>query len=149
MRRSKLSKLQEVFSNVRYAARGNNRHNSRRKFVGLKLETRVLGEIAVVNLEGKLVYRDEAKALSEHVRELLDRRLSVVLNLGEVTAVDGGGLGTLVACSKRAQNRGLAFKVCNLGPRLREVFTLTNLDQVLDVHEDEEAALEAFDVRAA
>jgi len=117
--------------------------------VGLKVETRVLGEVAVVHLAGKLVFRDEARALSEHVVELLDRRLSVVLNLGDVTAIDGGGLGTLVASTKRAENRGLALKICNLDARLREVFAITNLNQVLAVHEHEEAALESFGVRAA
>ncbi|HXZ78887.1 MAG TPA: STAS domain-containing protein [Terriglobales bacterium] len=117
--------------------------------MGLTVETRVLGEIAVVHLAGKLVFRDEARALSEHVVELLDRRLSVVLNLEEVTTIDGGGLGVLVASSKRAETRGLALKICNLDARLREVFAITNLYQVLDVHEHEEAALESFGARAA
>jgi len=149
MLQSKLSKLQKGMDSVRRAARWTNRHNSRRKFVGLKVETRVLGEIAVVHLAGKLVFRDEAKALSEHVMELLDRRLSVVLNLEGVTAIDGGGLGVLVASSKRAENRGLALKICSLDPRVREVFAITNLNQVLGVHDHEEAALESFGVRAA
>ena len=57
----------------------------------LSLETRQRGEVVIVHCEGRIVYRDEASALSSVVSEALERQGKVVLDLSGVSAGDSTG----------------------------------------------------------
>ena len=70
----------------------------RRKCVNLALTTRTMGDVAVVHCGGSLVFQKEAAALCDLVTDLVRRYRSVVVDLNEVSAIDGGGIGTLAEC---------------------------------------------------
>ena len=57
-----------------------------------------IGDLAVVECEGRLVQSEAAFKLREAVTSQRDARI-VVLELSEVHAIEGGGLGMLVFCS--------------------------------------------------
>jgi len=64
----------------------------------LKLNTRKLDDgIVVVDCAGRIVFGEETSELRDRVKGLLSEGSRVVLNLGEVSYIDSGGLGTLVA----------------------------------------------------
>ena len=54
-----------------------------------------IGQLAVVSCEGRIVQRESAYKLREAVTSQTDARI-VVLELSEVRAIGGGGLGMLV-----------------------------------------------------
>ena len=56
----------------------------------LSLETRNRGDVIVVHCQGRIVYRDEAAALSRVVDEILKSGSKLVLELSGVTAMDSG-----------------------------------------------------------
>ena len=59
----------------------------------LSLETRHLGDVIIVHCEGRIVYRDEAAALTRVVVEALQHTREVVLDLEGVERIDSAGLG--------------------------------------------------------
>src|ERR1700742_2711459 len=67
----------------------------RRKCVDFAVNTRTMGDVAVVHCGGKLIFQKEAEALCEVVTGLVQRFRSVVLDLQGVGAIDGSGVGTL------------------------------------------------------
>src|SRR3954452_15889425 len=75
----------------------------RRKCVNLALTTRTMGDVAVVHCGGSLVFQKEAAALCDLVSDLVRRYRSIVLDLNEVSAIDGGGIGTLAECIRNAK----------------------------------------------
>src|ERR1700747_1443084 len=59
----------------------------------LTLETRNRGDVAIVHCQGRIVYRDEAAALSRVVGEVLQQARNVVLDLCGGSLMDKAGLG--------------------------------------------------------
>jgi anti-anti-sigma factor len=72
----------------------------------------------------------------------------IILNLGEVTHLDGAGLGELVSCWKRAQPIGVEIKLLKLSHRLAEVMEMTKLLSLFDgSYSDEGEVITSFQER--
>jgi anti-anti-sigma regulatory factor len=67
-----------------------------------------IGELAVVECEGRIVQSEAAFKLREAVTSQTDARI-VVLELSEVHAIEGGGLGMLVFLQRWARDHNIRF----------------------------------------
>ena len=88
----------------------------------------------IVYCQGRIVYRDEAAALSRLVGEIIDAGGKVVLDLSGVSAIDSAGIGELVFLHTWAQARKADLKCAGPNPFVRDLLHLTNLNSVLDIH---------------
>ena len=113
----------------------------------LSVEARNQGEIIVVHCQGRIVYRDEAAALSRVVNEILHEGSRVVLDLVGVTSIDSAGIGELALLHSLAQSRNAELKCAGANELVSTLLELTNLDSVLDMHVCVEDALESFHER--
>jgi anti-sigma B factor antagonist len=111
----------------------------------LSLETRNCGDVIIVHCQGRIVYRDEAVALSQLVGEFLQDGSKVVLDLSGVSSIDSAGLGELVLLHTRAQSHKVEMKYASPSPLVRDLFGLTNLDSVFEIHPSLCDALAAFE----
>jgi len=110
----------------------------------LSVETRNHGDVIVVHCRGRIVYRDEAAALSRVVNELLHQGTRLVLDLSDVSAMDSAGIGELALLQTWAQQRNADLKCAGASTVVRTLLDLTNLDSVLDVHPSVNEALDSF-----
>jgi anti-sigma B factor antagonist len=110
----------------------------------LSLETRNRGEVIVVHCQGRIVYRDEAAALSRLVGEVLQHTNKLVLDLSGVSSMDSAGIGELALLQTWAQEKNAELKCSGPNTLVMTLLSLTNLDQVLEVHPSVDAALESF-----
>lgn len=110
----------------------------------LSLETRNHGDIIVVHCQGRIVYRDEAAALSRVVGESLQHASKVVLDLSGVSSMDSAGIGELALAQTWAQAKKVELKCAGPNSLVSNLLDLTNLDRVIDVHCSVEDAIEAF-----
>jgi anti-sigma B factor antagonist len=110
----------------------------------LKLTMRTKDGILIVDCVGRIVFGDESSALREAVKKAIAENNRIVLNLGEVTYIDSGGLGTLVALHTTAQNAGGAIKLANLTKRVDDLLQVTKLLTVFDVYDSEAEAVDSF-----
>lgn len=110
----------------------------------LSLETRNCGDVIIVHCQGRIVYRDEAAALSQVVAQVLPRARKVVLDLSGVSAMDSAGIGELALLQTWAQGSNVSLKCAGPNPMVRTLLDLTNLDSVVEVHPSLDAALESF-----
>ena len=110
----------------------------------LSLETRNRGDVIVVHCQGRIVYRDEAAALSRLVGEILQHTNKVVLDLSGVTSLDSAGIGELALLQTWAQEKDAELKCAGPNALVMALLSLTNLDAVLEVHPSVDAALESF-----
>jgi anti-anti-sigma factor len=111
--------------------------------LSLSIHTSKIGEIAVIYCRGRIVFREEAAALSHAVAAALQESRHVVLELQGVTAIDSGGMGELVALHMWAQGCGGTLKLSGLSSRLLYLLELTNLTTVFEIFPTQEAALNA------
>jgi anti-sigma B factor antagonist len=107
--------------------------------MALEIDTRVVGEIVVLDMVGRLWIQD--LHLHNRVHELLGQGYRFfVLNIAKVDYIDSTGLGQLISLwtSVRSQNGNLNL----LGPtgKVRHLLTMTRLQVVFDVFNDEERA---------
>ena len=110
----------------------------------LSLETRNRGDVIIVHCQGRIVYRDEAAALSRVVGEMLRQARKLVLDLSGVSSIDSAGIGELALLQSWAQGQSVSLKCAAPTPLVRSLLDLTNLDSVLEVHPSLDAALESF-----
>src|SRR5437867_10397316 len=83
------------------------------------IHTDKIGDMAVVECEGRIVRSDAAFKLRDAVTSQTDANV-VVLDLSEVYAVEGGGLGMLVFLQRWAQDHDVQLKLFNPSRSVRE-----------------------------
>lgn len=110
----------------------------------LQLQTRQLGEVFVIQCNGRLIAGEEALRLQSEVKKCLEEPFGIVLNLSGLTFLDSSGLGSLVRHQAGARAAGRRLCLCCLPEIVRKTLSLTN---VLPLFETFETELEA--VRAA
>jgi anti-sigma B factor antagonist len=110
----------------------------------LKMNKRVVENVAVLDCSGRIVFGDESAALRDTVKQLISEHKNIILNLGGVNYIDSGGLGTLVGLYTSARGANANIKLCNLTQRVGDLLQVTKLLTVFDVYDSEEKALQAF-----
>ena len=111
----------------------------------LKLSKRTVDGILAVTASGRIVFGEESGLLRDEIKQAIsDGNKRIVLNLGEISYIDSGGLGTLVALHTTAHNAGSTIKLANLTQRVGDLLQVTKLATVFEVHNSEYDALEAF-----
>ena len=110
----------------------------------LRLSTRTVDGVVVVDCGGRIVFGDEAALLRDTVKKLLTENNRIVLNLSGVNYIDSGGLGTLVALYTSAHNAGGSIKLANLTKRVGDLLQVTKLVTVFEVYGSEEQAVQSF-----
>jgi anti-anti-sigma regulatory factor len=108
-----------------------------REEVMLDLRIEKIGELAIVECKGRIVRSEAAFKLREAVTSLRDARI-VVLDLSEVSAIEGGGLGMLLFLQRWAYDRDIQFKLFNptrsVRDRLERVSSVPEFD-IATLHE--------------
>jgi anti-sigma B factor antagonist len=99
----------------------------------------------IIHCQGRIVYRDEAAALSRLAGEFLQYHGKVVLDLSGVNSIDSAGIGELVLLHTQAQSQNADMKYASPSPLVRDLLGLTNVDLVLEIHPSLSDALAAFE----
>lgn len=115
----------------------------------LRLSTRTLDGILLVDCSGRIVFGEESAHLRDTVKQLIAENKRIILNLSGITYIDSGGLGTLVALYTTAHTGGGAVKLANLTQRVGDLLQVTKLVTIFDVYDTEQKALDSFRKGAA
>lgn len=112
----------------------------------LKIDTREVAHVTILDIEGRIVLGDEIHELREAVRDLIKQdKKKIILNLANVDYIDSSGVGELVGCFTTLRNAGGELKLLNLSQKVHDVLYVTKLYTVFDIREDEFTAVKSFD----
>ena len=92
----------------------------------LTLEIDVAAETATVRCAGRLTLASAPRLRHEVKRLLLHARV-VTIDLTGLTMMDSVGLGTIASLYASARNAGRDLHLVNIGPRIREMFSVSRL----------------------
>jgi anti-sigma B factor antagonist len=113
--------------------------------VSVKLNTRQVGDVSVVDVAGRITLGEGSSALRDALRDMINKnQKKILLNLGEVNYIDSSGIGELVSGFTTVTNSGGQLKLLNLNKRVKDLLQITKLYTVFDVHEDEAGAIRSF-----
>jgi anti-sigma B factor antagonist len=115
------------------------------KVVNLYIHERREGDVAVLDLRGRIRISGGTLALHRSIRCLVDEgKTKILLNLAGVTHIDSTGLGELISSYVTLSNKGGRIKLVHLTERLQDIMTITKLVTVFDVYDNEADALASF-----
>jgi anti-sigma B factor antagonist len=111
----------------------------------MKANTRQIGEVSIVDLSGQITIGAGDVQMRDAVLALLEGgQKQILLNLEKVSYMDSAGIGELVACFKRAKERGGMVKLVNPTGKVYDLLQLTKLEDIFQVFKDEKEALVSF-----
>jgi len=111
----------------------------------MKTTVRTVGQVSVVELSGKITIGEGDVELRDKVVELQGAGNSkILLSLEKVSYMDSAGIGELVACFKKAREKGGTVKLLKPSGKVEDLLQLTKLWEVFDIFDDEKKAIESF-----
>src|SRR5579863_7463931 len=122
-----------------------NLKNARRLEVSVKLTTRQVGDVIVIDASGRITLGEGASTFRDTIRDLASAgHKKMLLNLGEVSYIDSSGIGEMVSGFTTVTNQAGALKLLNLTKRVKDLLQITKLYTVFEVFDDEAAAVRSF-----
>lgn len=111
----------------------------------LNISERQVGDITILDMDGKITIGEGSVALRTAIRRLLEEgKKKILLNLAKVNYIDSSGIGELVSSYTAIGKEGGQLKLLNLTQKLEDLLTITKLLTVFDVYDNEEEALASF-----
>jgi anti-sigma B factor antagonist len=113
--------------------------------MALTVTVRKVGDVSIVDINGKITLGENTGMLRDEVRSLLSMGAkNLVFDMAHVGYIDSSGLGELVSAYTTIANQGGSLKLLNLQSKARDLMQLTKLYTVFAVFEDETTAIESF-----
>lgn len=113
--------------------------------MSLKVSVRQVGEVAVVDLSGKITLGEGSGTLRDTVADISGKgNKNILLNMENVTYIDSAGLGELVGSYTSVTNKGGQLKLVNLQSKLKDLMQITKLHTVFRVFESEDEAIASY-----
>jgi anti-sigma B factor antagonist len=97
----------------------------------------------VVSITGSLADSAVLAAKEDLCRLLEQKPGRIVIDLEDLEYISSSGIGLLVSILRRCRQGGVGMGLCNLRPEIQELFKLTRLNQVFEIHENRAAAMKA------
>src|SRR5271168_3937385 len=109
----------------------------------LRLESRPVGEVLIIQGHGRIVAGNEVYSLHAFVGDSFAKYGDVVLQLDGVEFIDSSGLGALVRLMQAARAKGGDLKLSGVPPRIRKTLEMTNLLPQFETYDSVEEAITA------
>ena len=111
----------------------------------MKIVERLVGDVVILDLQGKILIGEGDDQLREAVTKLADSgKTKILLNLAEVPYVDSAGLGEIVRCYTTVSRKGGKLKLLHLTKKIQDLLAITKLLTVFETYENEEEAIKSF-----
>ncbi len=118
--------------------------------IKLQMTTRHVGDVAVIDVAGRIALGEDTAKLRQQVRELTTQgRRKILLNLRNLGYIDSSGLGELVNAYTTARNQGGQLKLVDVSKRVHDLLQMTKLYLVLEIDADEASAMQSFRAAAS
>ncbi|MHC4117825.1 MAG: STAS domain-containing protein [Planctomycetota bacterium] len=107
-----------------------------------------VGKATIVGFtDEKLLEEQDINALQESIMSVIESGsgpINLILDFGQVKFLSSAVLGLLIRVSKRIYERDGQLKLCNLNPKIYEIFKITRLTKTFDIYNDVASAAESL-----
>jgi anti-sigma B factor antagonist len=111
----------------------------------MQIEERVVNDVTILDLKGKITLGEGDEALKDKINSLvLQNKKRILLNLADVPYIDSAGLGEVVRTYTTVSRQGGQLKLVNLTKRITDLLSITKLLTVFETFESEADALKTF-----
>jgi anti-sigma B factor antagonist len=94
----------------------------------------------------KILEEKDIQALGESIMSVIEQseRLNLILDFCNVRFLSSAVLGLLIRVSKKVYERDGQLRLCNIDPKIHEIFKITRLNKIFDICRDVEDATESL-----
>src|SRR5580658_5422129 len=113
--------------------------------MSLKATIRHSGNVAIVDLSGRLTLGEGSGLLRTTIKDLVGAgQNKILLNLKDVSYIDSAGLGEMVGSYATVTNQGGDVKLLNVQSKVTDLLQITKLFTVFATYTDETEAVRSF-----
>lgn len=96
--------------------------------------------------EEKILEENDIRSLQESIMSIIEQggQMNLVLDFQNVRFLSSAVLGLLIRVSKKIYENDGQLRLCNINPKIYEVFKITRLTKVFDIYPDTESAMEGL-----
>jgi len=102
------------------------------------------GDLIVLSLNGFLDAHTAPEFEKAIQQEIEAGHLRLVADCGELTYISSAGLGVFMSFIEDIREGGGDLKICNLSPKVAQVFEILGFDSIFDMTPTVEAAAQSF-----
>lgn len=111
----------------------------------MALKEQMFGDVAVIELKGKLMGGPETTEIHSKVKELVANGVTkVVADVSKVTWMNSTGLGALMGAMTTLRNANGDLKLAQITENVENLFIITKLINIFDTFDTVEEAVAAF-----
>jgi anti-sigma B factor antagonist len=111
----------------------------------MRIKVKMLEDVAVLVLSGKLGYTEMASSLHKKVKGFIRNGVkNIIFNMEDVDLITSNGLGILMACQTSVMNAEGQLKLIHPNDGVIQFLYITGLDGYFQIYETEKEALEHF-----
>ena len=111
----------------------------------MQIEERVVGDVTVLDLKGKMTLGEGDELLKDKINSLImQSKKKLILNLEGVPYIDSAGLGEIVRTYTTVSRQGGSLKLLNLTKRIQDLLSITKLLTVFETYDNENDAVRSF-----
>ena len=105
-----------------------------------------VGDTAVVNfMDRKILDEANIQEMGRELFNLVDNdRKQILLNFSNVEFLSSAALGKLITLDKKVKSSNGQLRLSNIRPEIYEVFAITRLNKLFEIHDDEAGGLASF-----
>ena len=111
-----------------------------------RISVRYAGDATIVSFTDEKILEEkdinELQASLMAVIESAASKINLILDFGNVRFLSSAVLGLLIRVSKRIYEQEGQLRLCNINPRIYEIFKITRLTKTFDIYTDVESAAE-------
>jgi len=104
------------------------------------------GDATIVTFtDERILEEKDIKALQESIMSVIESAsggINLILDFGNVRFLSSAVLGLLIRVSKRIYEHDGSLRLCNINPKIYEIFKITRLTKTFDIYKDVESAAE-------
>ncbi len=113
--------------------------------MSIKTSTLPEGGIGLIEAKGSLMGGDETVELRQAVAGFVDRGYEkLLIDLSGVTYLNSTAIGVLVSAQTTYARRNWQIKLCGINKNIQNIFVITKLTLVFDVHDTMKEAVASF-----
>lgn len=104
------------------------------------------GVMVVAFKDSKILDESVIQEIGNELFGLVDKqfRPKMLLDFANVDYLSSAALGKLITLHKRVREKKGDLKFCAIKPKIYDVFRITKLDKIFDIHDDRAKALGSF-----
>ncbi len=112
-----------------------------------RLITQTVGDVTVVDfLDSRILDENVIKVVVEEIFALVNNsyKIKLIIDFQNVDYLSSAVLGKMVALKKLCDEAKGMLRLCNIKPSIRQIFTITKLDKLIEIHPDQGAAMKSM-----